>query len=101
MPETIVGGGDYCGRLVLPKSSVAFSPPHGGLLFSTLNLIHKLPLAYSSVVFLNSVPRSHIAHCLVETTGIRTNSLVVRTRHLPFLLDCSADGVKTWDAHCC
>ena len=66
MPETIVGGGDYCGRLVLPKSSVAFSPPHGGLLFSTLNLIHKLPLAYSSVVFLNSVPRSHIAHCLVE-----------------------------------
>jgi hypothetical protein len=38
MPETIVG------VYSSPKSSVAFSPPHGGLLFSTVNLIHELPL---------------------------------------------------------
>jgi hypothetical protein len=43
MPESIVCAGEYCGRLgTSPKSSVAVSPPHGGLFCCVPNMFDSL-----------------------------------------------------------
>src|ERR1039458_10172816 len=62
MPETIVWAGDYCGRLVLPQALFHIAPATRRAFVLNFELNSRTALAYSSVAFFNSVPRS-FAYC--------------------------------------